>query len=69
FRHAVLANLRGPGELVFEHDFPPGSDIVGDTLQGLKADEKVELGYSAALALRRNCSWWQVNIRVYIERK
>ena len=27
FRQAVLANMRGAGEPIFEHDFPPGSDI------------------------------------------
>ena len=29
FRQAVLANVRVAGELVFENDFPPGSDIAG----------------------------------------
>ncbi|KAF2185832.1 hypothetical protein K469DRAFT_707505 [Zopfia rhizophila CBS 207.26] len=42
FRQAVLANMRGAGEPVFEHDFPPGSDIVGDILQGPKAGERME---------------------------
>ena len=32
FRQAVLANMRGAGEPIFEHDFPPGSDVVGDIL-------------------------------------
>ncbi|KAF2817134.1 uncharacterized protein BDZ99DRAFT_456916 [Mytilinidion resinicola] len=42
FRQAVLANMRGAGEPVFEHDFPPGSDIVDDILQGPKAVERME---------------------------
>ncbi|KAF8424379.1 hypothetical protein EV426DRAFT_642349 [Tirmania nivea] len=28
FRQAVLANMRGAGEPVFEVDFPPGSDVI-----------------------------------------
>ncbi|KAF1810201.1 hypothetical protein P152DRAFT_401644 [Eremomyces bilateralis CBS 781.70] len=42
FRQAVLANMRGAGEPSFEHDFPPGSDIVGDILSGSKAAERME---------------------------
>ncbi|KAF2183148.1 hypothetical protein K469DRAFT_584164 [Zopfia rhizophila CBS 207.26] len=42
FQQAVLANMRGAGEPVFEHDFPPGSDIVGDVLHGPKAAERME---------------------------
>ncbi|KAA8895985.1 hypothetical protein FN846DRAFT_900423 [Sphaerosporella brunnea] len=30
FRQSVLANLRGAGEPVFEHDFPPGTDIMAE---------------------------------------
>jgi hypothetical protein len=28
FRQSVLANMRGAGEPVFEHDFPPGTDML-----------------------------------------
>ncbi|KAF1811697.1 hypothetical protein P152DRAFT_507894 [Eremomyces bilateralis CBS 781.70] len=42
FRQAVLANMRGAGEPRFEHDFPPGSDMVGDILHGPKAAERME---------------------------
>jgi len=42
FRQAVLANMRGAGEPHFEHDFPPGSDIVGGILRGPKAGERME---------------------------
>ncbi len=42
FRQAVLANMRGAGEPRFEHDFPPGSDIVSDILSGPKAGERME---------------------------
>ena len=34
--------MRGAGEPVFEFDFPPGSDIVGDILSGPKAAERME---------------------------
>ena len=34
--------MRGAGEPIFEHDFPPGSDIVGDILTGLRAAERME---------------------------
>ena len=27
FRQAVLSNMKGAGEPIFEHDFPPGSDM------------------------------------------
>lgn len=42
FRQAVLGNMRGAGEPRFEHDFPPGSDIVSDILDGPKAAERME---------------------------
>ena len=42
FRQAVLINMRGAGEPVFEHDFPPGSDIMGTILEGPKAAERME---------------------------
>jgi len=42
FRQAVIANMKGAGEPIFEHDFPPGSDIVGDILRGPKAGERME---------------------------
>ncbi|KAF2187479.1 hypothetical protein K469DRAFT_705164 [Zopfia rhizophila CBS 207.26] len=40
-RVAVLANMKGAREPVFKHDFPPGSDIVSDILQGPKAVERM----------------------------
>ena len=42
FRQAVLANMRGAGEPRFEHDFPPGSDLVGNILDGPKSAERME---------------------------
>jgi hypothetical protein len=34
--------MRGAGEPIFEHDFPPGSDIMGSILKGSKATERME---------------------------
>lgn len=34
FRQAALANMKGTGEPLFEHDFIPGSDMVGEILKG-----------------------------------
>ena len=42
FRQAVLVNMKGAGEPVFEYDFPPGSDMVGSILKGPKAAERME---------------------------
>jgi hypothetical protein len=50
FRQAVLANMRGAGEPIFEHDFPPGSDVVGDILSGPKAAERMEFELFTRLA-------------------
>lgn len=37
-----MTNIRGAGEPVFEHDFPPGSDIMGSILEGPKAAKRME---------------------------
>jgi len=42
FRQAVFANMKGAGEPAFEHDFPPGSDMMGQILCGPKAAERME---------------------------
>ncbi|KAF8424374.1 HNH endonuclease-domain-containing protein [Tirmania nivea] len=42
FRQAVLANMRGAGEPVFEVDFPPRSDVMGEIMQGPMAAERME---------------------------
>ena len=42
FRQTVLTNMRGAGEPIFEHDFPPGSDMMGSILEGPKAAERME---------------------------
>ena len=30
FRQSVLANMKGAGAPLFEHDFPPGTDMLGE---------------------------------------
>lgn len=42
FRQAVLANMRGAGEPIFENDFPPGTDMAGEIRDGPKAAERME---------------------------
>ncbi|KAK9489836.1 HNH endonuclease-domain-containing protein [Lipomyces doorenjongii] len=42
FRQAVLANMRGDGEPIFEFDFPPGSDMVGEIMSGPDAAKRME---------------------------
>ena len=50
FRQAVLTNMRGAGEPVFEHDFPPGSDMMGHILRGPRAAERMEFELFGRLA-------------------
>jgi len=50
FRQAVLANMRGQGEPVFETDLPPGSDVIGEILSGPKPDERMEFEFLSRLA-------------------
>ncbi|KAH0564723.1 hypothetical protein GP486_001885 [Trichoglossum hirsutum] len=42
FRQAVFANMRGAGEPIFECDFPPGSDNMGEIMGAPKAAERME---------------------------
>lgn len=30
FRQSILANMKGAGAPIFEHDFPPGTDMLGE---------------------------------------
>ena len=34
--------MKGAGEPRFEHDFPPGEDMVGSIMEGPKAAERME---------------------------
>lgn len=35
--------MRGIGDIILEHDFPPGSDIIGQIFSQLKAAKRIEL--------------------------
>ncbi|KAG0131755.1 hypothetical protein HOY82DRAFT_578469 [Tuber indicum] len=50
FRQPVLANRRGLGEPIFEHDFPPGTDMVGKILACPKGKERFELEMASKLS-------------------
>ncbi|CAK7200490.1 hypothetical protein SEUCBS139899_003186 [Sporothrix eucalyptigena] len=50
FTQAVLANVRGAGAPIFEHDFPPGSDIMGEIREGPHAKQRLEFELSSRLA-------------------
>ena len=49
FRQAVLANVRGAGELGWDYDFPPGSDMVGEILRGPDAQLRMEVELAGRL--------------------
>ena len=49
FRQSVLANMRGAGEPTFEHDFPPGTDMMREIREGPLAQERFELELSSRL--------------------
>lgn len=51
YRQAVLANVRGVGEPLFENDYPPGPDMVGDILRGPKGSERMEFELLNRLAM------------------
>lgn len=42
YEQAVLANMRGAGEPVFEFDFPPGTDMMGEIREGPQGAERME---------------------------
>jgi hypothetical protein len=42
--------MKGAGEPIFEHDFPPNSDILGDILTGPRAAERMEAELFGRLA-------------------
>ncbi|KAG0132646.1 hypothetical protein HOY82DRAFT_643445 [Tuber indicum] len=49
FRQSILANVRGAGEPIFEHDFPLGHDMVGEILAGPYGQERFELEIASRL--------------------
>jgi len=49
FRQAVLVNVKGLGEPYLENDFPPGSDIMTEIMDGPKAKERMEYEFFSRL--------------------
>lgn len=45
--------MKGPGEPVLEHNFPPGSDMVSEILSAPKAAERMEFELFGRLAAHR----------------
>ena len=46
----MLTNMKGAGEPTFEHDFPPGCDIMREIRNGPKAVERMEFEIFGRLA-------------------
>ena len=44
--------MRGAGEPVFEHDFPPGSDMVGEILGSPLGAERMTFELAGRFAVR-----------------
>jgi hypothetical protein len=42
--------MKGAGEPIFEHDFPPGSDMMGQILRGPRAAGRMEFELFGRLA-------------------
>ena len=52
FRQSVLANIRGLGEPIFEHDFPVGSNMMGEIMKEPHAEERLELEFVRRLRVK-----------------
>ena len=50
--------MRGAGEPIFEIDFPPGSDILGEIHEGPKAAERMEFELFNRFAVSAYCCTW-----------
>ncbi|KAK3168476.1 hypothetical protein OEA41_004924 [Lepraria neglecta] len=57
FRQAVFANMRSAGEPIFEIDFPPGSDVLGEMCGGPKAAERMEFELFSRFAVSSVITW------------
>ncbi|KAJ5944490.1 hypothetical protein N7516_004658 [Penicillium verrucosum] len=43
FQQCVLANMKGAGEPIFEHDFPSGTDMMNEIIRGPLPAQRMEL--------------------------
>lgn len=41
--------MRGAGEPIFEHDFPPGTDMIREIREGPSAQERFEMEIASRL--------------------
>ncbi|KAG0124741.1 hypothetical protein HOY82DRAFT_633685 [Tuber indicum] len=55
FCQAVLTNMKGAGEPYLETDFPPGSDMIGEIMSGLKATARMEFELFSRLNATAGC--------------
>ena len=49
--------MRGAGEPIFETDFPPGSDALGEMCRGPKAAERMEFELFSRFAVSSVITW------------
>ena len=49
--------MRGAGEPIFEIDFPPGSDVLGEMCGGPKAAERMEFELFSRFAVSSIITW------------
>lgn len=49
--------MRGAGEPIFETDFPPGSDALGEIRRGPKAAERMEFELFSRFAVSSVITW------------
>ena len=46
----MLANMKGQAEPLFEYDFPPGPDMIGEIMDCTKAGGRIEFELFVPLA-------------------
>ncbi len=51
--------MKGAGEPDFEHNFPPGSDMIGDILSGPMAGERMQFELFTRLAGFEEIGGWR----------
>ncbi|KAG0633966.1 hypothetical protein HOY80DRAFT_895699 [Tuber brumale] len=57
FRQAVLVNMRGAaGKSSYETGFPPGLDMMAETIEGAKAEERMEFELFSRFNAMGNCA-------------
>ncbi len=49
--------MKGAGEPIFENDFSPGSDIMGEIYEGPKAAERMEFELFSRFAVSTVITW------------